>query len=62
MCFLLTFSCCVDSHIHCPHCKAGFDVDWITEYGEPLIGEHEATCLKCNKQFNFSVYNQYNSW
>ena len=48
--------------ITCPHCKTKFGVEWDTEYGNPIIGEHEVDCLKCGKQFNFSVYNEYNSW
>lgn len=49
------------SDIKCPHCNQGFDVKWDSEYGYPNIGEHEVTCAACEKDFHFSVYNQYNS-
>ena len=50
------------SDIKCPHCEKSYDVDWDTEYGDPLVGEHEADCPECEKEFHFSVYHKYSSW
>ena len=49
--FQLTSGC----SIQCPLCKGYLDIEWLTEYGDPLYGEHEATCPSCNKNFNLVV-------
>lgn len=40
--------------LKCPHCKQAYYVKWETEYGDPLTGEHNAWCPKCNKDFVFN--------
>ncbi len=45
----------------CPHCKAKISVEWETEYGDPLVGEHSSECPKCYKEFRWSVYHEYTS-
>ena len=59
MMFRLTYN---GGDVQCPHCQKGFAVEWDTEYGDSLVGEHETECLECNKSFNFSVYHQYSSY
>jgi hypothetical protein len=59
MCFFLD---CDGEDVTCPHCGAKWHVDWITEYGDPLLGEHDTECPRCHKPFSFSVYHEYNSW
>lgn len=58
MLFTLNF----DGGMECPHCKTSIGVKWETEYGDPLIGEHEAECPQCEKKFNFSVFHEYTTW
>jgi len=40
----------------CPHCLQVHDIEWNTEYGEPIEGCHNTTCLECNKTFSMEVY------
>ena len=48
--------------VECPYCKTGFAVtDWNTEYGYPIFGDHETTCLECNKPFHFDCSIVYKS-
>ena len=48
-----------DYDVKCHECKQTFHVEWSTEYGEPLIGEHTVTCPKCGASISFGVYHQY---
>jgi len=49
--------------IECPKCKTSFAVgDWNTEYGDPMLGDHETKCLKCGTPFHFSVNITFKSW
>lgn len=57
--FNLVHDYCVDSDIRCPKCKMGYNVEWDTEYGEPMFGEHEATCPECDHVWKFEVYIEY---
>ena len=48
--------------VKCPHCQNDFNVEWDTEYGDALLGEHDdAICPNCNKQFTLGVYYTYYS-
>lgn len=48
--------------VECPHCKKSFGVTWDTEFGDPLMGEHDTLCLECGTSFTFQVSIQYHSW
>jgi DNA-directed RNA polymerase subunit RPC12/RpoP len=48
--------------LKCPHCGTIFGVKWDTEYGDPLVGEHKSECIRCKKEFHFSVYHEYKTW
>ena len=49
--------------VRCPHCKAGYDIEWHTEYGEPLFYDvNSITCDECDKVFYFEVEKKYSSW
>lgn len=48
-----------DAAIQCPQCKQKYDIEWDSEYGDASIGEHEATCLECDKCWTFGVYLRY---
>lgn len=39
----------------CPHCNKPIDVDWDTEYGDPLHGESIEKCPCCDMEFNLNV-------
>ena len=43
----------------CPACKHTYDVEWDTEYGDPLVGEHAAKCINCGAVIEFGVYYEY---
>ena len=43
------------SALVCPHCDSQLSIDWTTEYGNPLEGDHYAQCPTCDNQFIFSV-------
>ncbi len=51
--------------ILCPYCGTGHDIEWTTEYGDPIPGDHVAHCInyKCEKDFVFhcSVVTTYRS-
>ncbi len=47
---------------NCPHCAAGLEIEWSTEYGEPMIGDHSDKCPKCEKPFSFSVRHEFTAW
>lgn len=42
-------------HLRCPHCQCGIDVEWTTEYGDPLPGDHSGRCPECGKEIEFNV-------
>ena len=46
-------------HITCPKCLTRYRVNWDTEYGDPLVGLHSATCLQCEEEFTFEVETSY---
>ncbi len=39
------------STIECPECHAAYEVNWWTEYGEPINGKHDVTCPSCAYEF-----------
>ena len=42
--------------IECPHCNKKWDVEWDTEYGDPLRGYSQTVeCIDCRKKFSFTV-------
>ena len=46
------------SDFNCPYCKTGHDLEWTTEYGEPLDGDYVIQCINeegCNRTFPVSV-------
>lgn len=45
--------------VECMECHTAYSVEWSTEYGDPCIGEHKATCPICRKEIAFGVYIQY---
>ena len=46
---------CGDSDLKCPHCAAELDVEWLTEYGDPIQGDKEERCPECSKDIQFYV-------
>ena len=50
------YDICHGGDFKCPHCQTGLDViDWKTEYGDPLVGEHTTQCPECNGIFELDV-------
>lgn len=48
------------SDFKCPECEAGLDVEWDTEYGDPLLGQHEwEKCPACDKRIGFECWTEY---
>ena len=47
------------SDIKCPYCKYAFDVEWDTDYGIPVMGDHAVTCIECDRLINFHVETVY---
>lgn len=47
--------------VKCPKCKTQYDVDWHTEYGDPLVGEHTGECpnLQCGAFVSFECHIKY---
>jgi hypothetical protein len=45
--------------IYCEKCETRFHINWGTEYGDPLFGDHSTKCLKCGNIIHFEVYIQY---
>ena len=41
--------------IFCPHCQAGLDIRWETEYGDPQIGDHDVLCPACQNTMRLQV-------
>jgi hypothetical protein len=54
--FILENAWC-GGNVKCPHCNNVMDIQWETEYGDPVMGEHIARCMKddCDKTFTFDV-------
>ncbi len=52
----------IGDDLECPFCKEHFGIEWNTEYGDPLFGEHKTKCLNCKKEFGFNVYIEYKSF
>jgi hypothetical protein len=48
--------------IKCPCCNAGYDIEWDTEYGDPMHGAEQAECYECETKFAFQVQQSYDSW
>ena len=44
--------------LECPACNMTFVVNWQTEYGEPIYGEHDIECLCCGYEFVMRVSTQ----
>lgn len=58
---MLNFFChltgyCYGAEVECPHCKKGWGVEWDTDDGQALPGDHDVRCPGCNKEFSFDVY------
>jgi hypothetical protein len=51
-----------DDNMKCPHCGQQLGIEWDTEYGDPLLGEHDAICPDCGKQFAFIATITYDTW
>jgi len=45
--------------VSCPKCGRKYDVEWNTEYGDPLVGEHKGKCPNCGAEIEFGVYHEY---
>lgn len=43
-----------NADVKCPFCHCEIDVEWTTEYGDPLPGDHSGKCPECNKEFEFN--------
>lgn len=41
--------------LECPGCNMTFDVEWYTEYGDPIFGKHNVTCPICGHKFVMDV-------
>jgi transposase-like protein len=42
--------------INCPHCNQGHDIqEWMTEYGDPLVGEQNVECIECQQSFTLET-------
>jgi len=41
--------------VQCPHCFDMLDVEWDTEYGDPLDGAHHSRCPSCEGEFTMNV-------
>lgn len=48
--------------LKCPYCGAGYDIEWLTEYGDPEAGTDATECLDCEGTFRFSTTIVYNTW
>ena len=61
MSFILTKSG-MSPDIKCPHCGTTYEVEWDTEYGDPLYGTETTECWECEMEFKFSAEIKYDSW
>lgn len=44
----------------CPECDTPILVEWDTEYGDPIIGQHTwEKCPECNKRIGFECLTEY---
>lgn len=41
--------------IECPNCKQSINIDWNTEYNDPIPGDLSAFCPHCDKEFTLST-------
>ena len=44
--------------VKCPYCRAGHEVDWITEYGIPYDGTYAVVCCACGLPFKFECHTE----
>lgn len=43
---------CFGGDVQCPKCQKKYDVEWDTEYGQPLTGcSQEVSCPNCSTEF-----------
>jgi hypothetical protein len=39
----------------CPKCELWLEVEWFTEYGEPMDDNYEVSCPSCDAPFKLDV-------
>jgi hypothetical protein len=41
--------------LQCPHCQTHIEIEWTTEYGDPMPGDYNENCPECGKSISFNV-------
>ena len=43
------------SDLQCPWCQTAYSVNWQTEYGDVIFGQHDVECPNCGHEFIMRV-------